>query len=240
MKKISTLMIMLLLIIATLSACEKPAKTTNVTTKTETTLSEIDTTKEETTLSGTEETTTLSGTENNSGKYKKGNWNGNIYTNEILGFTYELPNNWKSLSNDEVNSLVMLGGGSEEEKIEDEEDIIYDFTIMSNDINSTLQLVVADMSSLGEAASIMSAEIMATEYKSELESDEIDYKYSDNFNMTIAGQEYLAFFADDPNDNTSTWYITRNDGKYVITFVASINTNEAEEFKALMNEFKAI
>jgi len=203
-----------------------------------TTASQIQT---EATVEQSNATTTLASTEQQSqainSNYERGTWNDNVYTNKSLGFTFELPDNWTSLSLEQLNAISAATQG---EAIQEEEGVVYDLSVVSNETGDGIQLVVGDLTSSGESATALSAEIMAEIYKAQLSADGTEYTYKEPFNMQIANQDYYVLAVDNPTDNTSQWYMIRNDGKYIITFLGMFDTGNEEEFKTHMARFKSI
>ncbi len=169
--------------------------------------------------------------------YERGTWDNNVYTNKSLGFTFELPDNWTSLSLEQLNAISTATQG---EAIQEEEGVVYDLSVVSNETGDGIQLVVADLTSSGESATALSAEVMAEIYKAQLSADGTKYTYKEPFNMQIANQEYYVLAVDNPTDNTSQWYMIRNNGKYIITFLGMFDTGNEEEFKTHMARFKSI
>jgi len=161
----------------------------------------------------------------------------NIYTNKSLGFTFELPDNWNLLSLEQLNAISSAANG---ETIQEEDGVIYDLSVVSNDTGDGIQLVVGDLESSGDSITMLTPEIMAEIYKAQLSADGTEYIYKEPFNMQIANQDYYVLAVDNPTDNTSQWYMIRNNGKYIITFVGIFDTGNEEQFKTYIEMFKPI
>lgn len=212
-------------------------KNENNTTTASSTIQEEQTTTSQQVTEASTATQTQASTTANANGYKRGTWDNNVYTNETLGFTFELPTNWTSLSLEQLNAISSMG---QESEIKEEDGVVYDLSVVSNDTGDGIQLVVGDLSESGEGATALTPEFMAQIYKGQLEADGVNYTYKEPFNMTIAGQDYYVLAVDDPTDNTSQWYMIRNDGKYIITFLGIFDTANEEGFKNHMASFKAI
>lgn len=234
MKRKSIGIVTFMLVISLFTGCSNKTDN-NATTNTNVSQEQSNpTTPTESEQSDSESTQAQTSTNTN---YERGTWSDNIYTNKTLGFTFELPDNWTSLSLEQLNAISAAAEG---EAIQEEEGVIYDLSVVSNDTGDGIQLVVGDLTSSGEGATALSAEVMAEIYKAQLQADGTEYTYKDPFNIEIAGQEYYVLAANDSTDNTTQWYMIRNNGKYIITFLGIFDTANEEAFKTHMARFKAI
>ncbi|HJB26438.1 MAG TPA: hypothetical protein H9662_07495 [Firmicutes bacterium] len=95
--------------------------------------------------------------------YTRGTWEGNLYTNETLCFTYTMPDGWTAKSDDALMDLISSGYAALTEEQKKDYDYsknktVYDFMVSEENGMSSLQLMVENLSMTAGASSMKEVE----------------------------------------------------------------------------------
>ncbi len=178
--------------------------------------------------------------------YLRGTWEGNRYTNEMLGFVYTIPDGWTAKSDDALTASLNSGYAAltEQQKKEynySKNKTVYDFMVSEENGYSSLQLMVENLSMTAGAGSMKETEY-AQSLKEQLEEiTSMAYSVGEPYTTVLYGCEYLVLPAvvENPTvegEHLCQDYYIHKAGKFMATFTGVFLESEREDFAQLLSE----
>ena len=121
--------------------------------------------------------------------FSMGSWEGNVYTNDFLGLTYTMPEDWTRTSDEELEELIeqaadLMDLSDNEKKLADLKAIYY---LMTKDSVGNNAILGSE-----KVSGSTSAKVYAESLKTQLESQEsLGYELSDIKTETVDGKEFV-------------------------------------------------
>ena len=172
-------------------------------------------------------------------EFSLGEWNDNIYTNDFLGIKFQLPDNWKRFSDEDLAQVMNLGA----ELLNDDQKKLAELS----KINS-VSYMGANNPTTGDSimvSSVKSIFDLTTEYfmngvKTQLQAlESIDYEVSEISKEELAGREYYVLTAKSEISGINLiqkFYVYKID-KYFLEIVATTLRGE-DTITEMMNAFE--
>lgn len=190
-----------------------------------------------------EEKTTTDNTTNTAEKQKvefsMGEWNNNVYTNDFLGLTFNLPEGWVYSSDEQIAEMMNLGA----EFLNDDQKVAAEVAKLTS-----AYYMVANDPNTGNSVSIISekpAMEFTTEYylnqvKTQLGAVEsMSYEIGDISKEKVAGREYETLEASASISGievTQKYYVYKMD-EYFVSIIATSVTGE-DGIKDIIKNFE--
>lgn len=164
--------------------------------------------------------------------YIRGTWDGNTYTNEKLGFTFDLPVGWSASTEKEVLKEMGMKPDMYEEKEQllqavAMRQIIYDFYVFNQSGVPAVWMLVDNLVQSASGPDI-DLQTYADDHKRILEENNPKTEIEDYTTMTVAGQEFLVM-PTIPKKGVYQWYLMAKKGDWVYNFVCTFQGEEGRE-----------
>lgn len=162
--------------------------------------------------------------------FPRGTWEADVYTNDLVGYKYTLPQAWEASSDEAIAELLGVSADvlSDEDKwaIESAKmTSVYD--MMAQDPTSGNNVIVLFENLLLSAGT---TDFTAEEYL-EATTDllkntmNLDYSFDNTYDVTIAGDTYVVMSCTENSAGFSQYYITRKVDIYMECIVLTIVDN---------------
>ncbi len=176
--------------------------------------------------------------------YIRGSWDGRTYTNEKLGFTFELPMGWTVYTEKEILKEMGLKPDMYEE--DDQllqaiamRQIIYDFYVYDQSGVPGVWMLVDNLVQSASGPEI-DLQTYADEHKQVLAEHSPKTEIEDYTTMTVAGQEFLVM-PTIPKKGVYQWYLMAKQGDWVYNFVCTFQgDNGREKTIEFLNSIQAL
>lgn len=172
-------------------------------------------------------------------EFSMGEWNNNVYTNDFLGLTFNLPEGWTYSSDEQIAEMMNLGA----EFLNDDQKVAAEVAKLTS-----AYYMVANDPNTGNSVSIISekpAMEFTTEYylnqvKTQLGAVEsMSYEIGDISKEKVAGREYDIITATTTISGiefTQKYYVYKMD-KYFVSIIATSVTGE-DGIKDIIKNFE--
>ena len=160
-----------------------------------------------------------------------GSWDGNVYTNEFLGLTYEKPEDWTRHSDEQIKEIMNIGleltDASEiSKKLAEITSVTY---MMTSSTVGTNFILMSE-----KQISDVSVEDYAEALKRGLAAQNVlDYQLSDVKSETIDGRKFVVVEAD-VSGMKQKYYMYKID-KYMVSIILTIS--DGSDADSLMSQF---
>ncbi len=176
--------------------------------------------------------------------YEAGNWDGNIYSSNFLGFKVTMPDNWTAASEEEIstekeNIINDSLASSDASREEIERGIIYEFKLTNDATYSYVNVVLKDMDIVYSMA--YSEEDFMNVYRQNMQQMNVgDMRISamsDPQWVNLAGNKYYMSEMEYSYNNTTTYQriYLRKIGTFMENLTMSVV--DKEEFKEIESMF---
>lgn len=176
--------------------------------------------------------------------YVRGVWTDNVYTNNYLGFSFTLPENWVIASDEEL--MTMLDTASEDlsEDMKKKYDLaiekavsFFDFAIFNVSTGETVMLHVEDLTK--NALGVLYTEdnyidIVERDFK---DSVDLEIEVYERSNVSFAFGKFRSMKINIENLMTQEYLVTK-DGKYMISFMLSYLDQYHEGVDSILEQFQ--
>lgn len=167
--------------------------------------------------------------------YVRGEWVDNVYTNDFLGFSFTLPENWVVASDEELYS--MIDSSTEELMTEDmkeqydkaieNEVAFYDFAVFNVTTGEGIIMSVEDLSKSNLGLLYTEDQYLDGLVKDMESIEEVKFEELERVDGQLSFGKFRIFTASVQDVVTQKYYVMKN-GKYMISFMASY-ANQAHD-----------
>lgn len=165
----------------------------------------------------------------NTAAYKKGSWNGNVYTNSTLGLTFTLPDGWMIADEENIEQTVggneAVGGNDKKDNKKDKKnESPYDFMIVNAQTNANILLLAEDVSTAMGGSGMTENDYLTTIKSNLLSGQQTSYTPGEITTAVIAGETYskmeVKVLYNGYTSLTQTYYCKKV-GSHMLSFIAS-------------------
>lgn len=165
----------------------------------------------------------------NTAAYKKGSWNGNVYTNSTLGLTFTLPDGWMIADEENIEQTVggneaVGGNDKKDDKKDHKNESPYDFMIVDAQTNANILLLAEDVSTAMGGSGMTESDYLTTIKSNLLSGQQTSYTPGEITTAVIAGETYskmeVAVLYNGYTSLTQTYYCKKV-GSHMLSFIAS-------------------
>ena len=168
-----------------------------------------------------------------------GEWNDNIYTNDFLGIKFQLPEDWKRFSDEDLAQVMNLGTellNDDQKKLAELSKINSVSYMGANNPATGDSIMVSSVKSIFD----LTAEYFMNGVKTQLQAlESIDYEVSEISKEELAGREYYVLTAKSEISGINLiqkFYVYKID-KYFLEIVATTLRGE-DAITEMMNAFE--
>lgn len=160
-----------------------------------------------------------------------GSWDGNTYTNEFLGLTYDMPEDWTRYSDEQIKEVMDIGleltDASEiSKKLAEITSVTYMMTSSSTGTN----FILMSEKQINDVSVKDYAEALKTGLASQTI---VNYQLSDTKNETVNGHDFVTVEAE-VSGMRQKYYMYKLD-KYMVSIILTIT--DGSDADTLMNQF---
>lgn len=179
--------------------------------------------------------------------YVRGEWVDNVYTNNYLGFSFTLPENWVVASDEEL--LSMLDTAIDQYTSDDVQDkykeamekatSFYDFAIFNLNTNESFMLNIEDLSKT-VGAILLSEDQFMDQLESQLDDMEVEgveFKAVGREDNSLSFGDFRVLNVNVQDVATQKYYVLK-DGKYMITFLVTHLNDLHDGVDSIMEQLK--
>ncbi len=167
---------------------------------------------------------------NDAKEFARGSWAGNVYTNDSLGLTVTVPENWEIADDEELAELMGLtvenlsGEGLSEEFLKVQN--TYDMKAQDSELGSNV-IVMAENLAVSAGGTAYSEKDYAALIMNTL-PEELGYSFDDGETVTIGGRDYYHIHASAYEGLLAQDYLFSRIGKYMAIVIISYSPTVAE------------
>ncbi|MBP5329538.1 MAG: hypothetical protein J6Y75_06530 [Spirochaetaceae bacterium] len=172
-------------------------------------------------------------------EFSLGEWNDNIYTNDFLGIKFQLPEDWKRFSDEDLAQVMNLGTellNDDQKKLAELSKINSVSYMGANNPATGDSIMVSSVKSIFD----LTAEYFMNGVKTQLQAlESIDYEVSEISKEELAGREYYVLTAKSEISGINLiqkFYVYKID-KYFLEIVATTLRGE-DAITEMMNAFE--
>ncbi len=174
--------------------------------------------------------------------YVRGEWVDNVYTNNYLGFSFTLPEDWVVVSDEELLNMIEFGvSQSNDEEIKEvyEEAMklsttFFDFTIVNESTGETLMLIVEDLTKTNslDISIDVYIDLMVSNFAKTIS---YNFESSELSEVIISNETYTYLELNIENIAIQKMFFLRK-GKYIVTLQALDIIDDVNDISLIFEE----
>lgn len=174
--------------------------------------------------------------------YSVGAWNeSGVFENKSIGMKFELPDNWTSLSQDEMDQMLDGKVGSmTDAQIEDmKKTFNYELIIQNN--YQSIQCITEDLERSLKDSTTTEKEYIELIKKQNSSSEDYKLVFEATYTKTIAGKEFVILPVSVNNDTMNQFYALHKEDGYMVQIIATYYPESEDNVMSIIeNNFKAL
>ena len=165
---------------------------------------------------------------NSSKGFTRGKWDNGVYTNDLVGFKFSLPQGWKVSSDDAIAEVLGISNDvfkdNQKWLIESAKmNTIYDMMAKNIENGDNIAVMFENLLLTAGTSDVSEEEYTEAVEKSMVQNTKLDYEFGEPYKTTIASDEYLTIRCDEKNSGSTQYILMRNLDKYMLCMILTIN-----------------
>lgn len=177
--------------------------------------------------------------------YVRGEWLDGVYTNDYLGFTFTLPDNWVLATDEELMSMLetsteeMLSEEMKEnyDKAIENAQSFYDFAIFNMSTGESIMMNIEDLSKTVGAILLNEDQFLDAVEGQLSQIENIEIEVIGRSDDTLAMGAFRVLELNYQDILTQKYYVTKRD-KYMVSFIFSIPAVSSAGIDEVMGQLK--
>ncbi len=156
----------------------------------------------------------------------RGTWNEDVYSSEMSELQFTLPEGWVAATDEEIANLMGIAADSFDDKQKwalEAAKLTTVYDMMAQDpVTGNNVIVMFENLSMVIGGAKMSEEDYLEILKKQIENlDTMEYTFSEPYDTTIGGVDYLTVRADEATVGMSQYYMMHKQDKYMVVVVVT-------------------